>query len=59
MASLYQEHRATKFILRKFFDKLKVGGTLNTKKYLKDNWLEKVHNNALLRTCFTNLALYT
>lgn len=59
LASLYHEHRATKFILRKFFDKLKVVGSLNIKKNLKCDWLSKVHQNSLLRTCFTSFALYT
>ena len=59
MADLFYEKRATKFLLRKCFDRLRVGAHAHHKKDMKDEWLSRVCNNSLLRQCFNDLALYT
>lgn len=45
MADLFYERRAAKFLLRKCFDRLRVGARSQHKKNMKDGWLDKVHGN--------------
>ena len=45
MAELFYGKRAAKFLLRRCFDRLRVGARKNVKKEAKDQWLEKVYDN--------------
>ena len=49
LAGLFYEKRAVKFMLRKYFDKLRVLAGYNAKNDMKNDWLKKVRGNQLLR----------
>ena len=57
MANLFQEKRASKFLLRKYFDKLQVGSKLKAKMNAKDDWLGAIRGNHLKRQCLKILAI--
>ena len=59
MATLFYEKRANLFVMRKYFDKLRIDGRQNTRKEKKGVWAEKVRDAMMTRMCFNSLALYT
>ena len=58
MADLFYEKRASKFLLRTCFDKLRSGSLAIKKSEVKDQWLGKIYANQLLRRCFNDLSIY-
>ena len=58
MADLFYERRAAKFLLRKCFDRLRVGACTQHKQDMKHTWLNKIYGNQLLRRCFNDLAIH-